>query len=159
MKKQIKSHWRKQNRISANDSTCYLFICLHFILCKHQYRLKGLKSNPSNGRWVGRIPWRREWQPHFNILAWKIPWTEEPGGLQSKGLQRVGHNWATEQAPKLIQKSAAIQVRFLTSRFVFCIVESGLWNPPKEGVFPMTAEKWNLSIDTQGICSCVSHTA
>ena len=33
---------------------------------------------------------------HSSILAWKIPWTEEPGGLQSIGLQRVGHNRATE---------------------------------------------------------------
>ena len=31
---------------------------------------------------------------HSSILAWKIPWTEEPGGLQSMGLQRVGHDWA-----------------------------------------------------------------
>ena len=30
-----------------------------------------------------------------SILAWKIPWTEEPGELQSMRLQRVGHNWAT----------------------------------------------------------------
>ena len=29
---------------------------------------------------------------HPRILAWRIPWTEEPGGLQSMGLQRVGHN-------------------------------------------------------------------
>ena len=29
---------------------------------------------------------------HSSILAWKIPWTEEPGGLQSMKLQRVGHN-------------------------------------------------------------------
>ena len=29
---------------------------------------------------------------HSSILAWRIPWTEEPSGLQSKGLQRVGHN-------------------------------------------------------------------
>ena len=29
---------------------------------------------------------------HFSILAWEIPWTEEPGGLQSVGLQRVEHN-------------------------------------------------------------------
>ena len=36
-------------------------------------------------------PWRRAWQP-TSILAWKIPWTEEPGGLQSVGLQRVGHS-------------------------------------------------------------------
>ena len=30
---------------------------------------------------------------HSSILAWKIPWTEEPGGLQSMGLQRVGYNF------------------------------------------------------------------
>ena len=29
---------------------------------------------------------------HSNILAWRIPWTEDPGGLQSMGLQRVGHS-------------------------------------------------------------------
>ena len=29
---------------------------------------------------------------HSSILAWRIPWTEEPGGLQSMGSQRVGHN-------------------------------------------------------------------
>ena len=29
---------------------------------------------------------------YFNILAWRIPWTEEPGGLQSMGSQRVGHD-------------------------------------------------------------------
>ena len=32
---------------------------------------------------------------HSSILTWRIPWTEEPGRLQSKGLQRVGHNRAT----------------------------------------------------------------
>ena len=33
--------------------------------------------------------------PHSSTLAWKIPWTEEPGRLQSMGLLRVGHNWVT----------------------------------------------------------------
>ena len=33
---------------------------------------------------------------HFNILAWEIPWTEEPGGLQSMGSKRVGHDLATK---------------------------------------------------------------
>ena len=33
--------------------------------------------------------------PHSSPLAWKIPWMEEPGGLQSMGSLRVGHNWAT----------------------------------------------------------------
>ena len=32
---------------------------------------------------------------HFRILAWEIPWAEEPGGLQSMGSQRVGHDLAT----------------------------------------------------------------
>ena len=32
---------------------------------------------------------------HSSIFAWRIPWTEEPGGLQSMGSQRVRHNWAT----------------------------------------------------------------
>ena len=37
----------------------------------------------------------KERATHSSILAWKIPWTEEPGGLQSMGLQRVGHDWVT----------------------------------------------------------------
>ena len=32
---------------------------------------------------------------HSSILAWRIPLTEEPGGLQPMGLQRVGHDWVT----------------------------------------------------------------
>ena len=39
---------------------------------------------------------------HSSILAWRIPWTEEPGGLQSMGSQRVGHSLATKQT-KLIE--------------------------------------------------------
>ena len=42
-------------------------------------------------------PLENEMATHSSILAWKIPWTEEPDGLESKGLQRVGHNSATEQ--------------------------------------------------------------
>ena len=38
-----------------------------------------------------------EMATHPSILAWIIPWTEEPGGLQSMGLQRVRHDLATEQ--------------------------------------------------------------
>ena len=38
---------------------------------------------------------RKAMAPHSSTLAWKIPWTEEPGRLQSMGSLRVGHNWAT----------------------------------------------------------------
>ena len=47
--------------------------------------------------WIGRIPWRRKRQPS-SILACDIPWTEEPGALQSMGLQTVRYNYATEHA-------------------------------------------------------------
>ena len=50
--------------------------------------------------WVGKIPWRRTWQSTPIFLPGKIPGTEEPGGLQSIGLQRVGHDWTTLHACK-----------------------------------------------------------
>ena len=40
----------------------------------------------------GRFPLEEEMATHYSILAWKIPWTEEPGGLQSMGSLRVGHD-------------------------------------------------------------------
>ena len=39
-------------------------------------------------------PLEKEMATRSSILAWEIPWTEESGGLQSMGLQRVRHNWA-----------------------------------------------------------------
>ena len=49
---------------------------------------------PSLGRVSldGEDPLGRKMATHSSILAWKIPWTEEPGGLQSMGSQRVGHD-------------------------------------------------------------------
>ena len=46
---------------------------------------------------LGRSPGGGDGSP-TSIHAWRIPWTEEPGGLQSIGLQRARHNWATERA-------------------------------------------------------------
>ena len=47
----------------------------------------------------------KEMATHSSILAWRIPWTEEPGGLQSMGLQRVRHNLATKQQQKQSQNN------------------------------------------------------
>ena len=60
---------------------------------------KELTCQTGDLRDMGFIPrWERspeeEMAAHSNILAWKVPWTEEPGGLQSMGLQKVGHNWS-----------------------------------------------------------------
>ena len=44
--------------------------------------------------WVGKMPWRRAWQPTPVSLPGESPWTEEPGGLQSTESQRVRHDWS-----------------------------------------------------------------
>ena len=47
--------------------------------------------------WIWSLGWEdplvEGMATHSNLLAWRIPWTEEPGELQSIGSQRVGHNW------------------------------------------------------------------
>jgi len=53
--------------------------------------------------WVRSLGWddplEKEMATHSSILAWRIPWTEEPSGLQSMGSQRVGHDLATKPPP------------------------------------------------------------
>ena len=54
------------------------------------------KESAHQCRRLGKIGWEdlleKEMAIHSRILAWEIPWTEEAGGLQSMGLQRVGHD-------------------------------------------------------------------
>ena len=47
-------------------------------------------------------PLEKELATHSSILAWRIPRTKEPGGLQFMGLQRVGHNLVTKQQIKIL---------------------------------------------------------
>ena len=54
--------------------------------CRRCKRYKRCGFDP----WVGKIPFRRV--THFSILALEIPWTEDPGRLQSMGSQRVRHD-------------------------------------------------------------------
>ena len=67
---------------------------------KHQRSPEGWDVNFRN--WVGaktELPgygqMEKAMAPHSSTLAWKIPWMEEPGRLQSMGSRRVGHDWAT----------------------------------------------------------------
>ena len=74
------------------------------ILVHPYYRTLGgseVKASACNAGGLGLIPgWGRcpgeGTATHSSILAWRIPSTEEPGGLQSTGLQRVGHDWVTD---------------------------------------------------------------
>ena len=51
--------------------------------------------------WVGKISWRRAWQPIPIYLPGESPWTGEPSGLQSMGSQRVRHDYATKHSTAL----------------------------------------------------------
>ena len=89
-------------RLSAcGDSVFPMVTILHY--CVYQSQLPcgsdskestcnvgDLGSIPGSGRSAGEGN-----ATHSSILAWKIPWMEELGGLQPMGSQRVGHNWAT----------------------------------------------------------------
>ena len=51
-----------------------------------------MRARPGFDPWVGKIPWRRAWQPTPEFFPREFPWIEELGRLQSMGLQRVGHD-------------------------------------------------------------------
>ena len=55
--------------------------------------VRNLPANAGDRRALGQEdPLEKEMATHSSTLAWRIPWTEEPGGLQSMELQRVGHD-------------------------------------------------------------------
>ena len=66
--------------------------------------VKNLPANAGDARelrfdsWVKKIPLEEEMATCSSTLAWKIPWTEKPGGLQFTGSQRVKHDLLTEYA-------------------------------------------------------------
>ena len=85
-----KQNWKTKNPVSWQ------------VKCKYMEKLKYLfaqtvKSLSAMGEaQVQSLGWEdpleKGMATHSSILAWEIPWTEEPGGLQSMGLQRVGHD-------------------------------------------------------------------
>ena len=74
-----------------------------------------VKNTPANAGDIGSIPGLGRspgggQDDHSSILAWRITWTEEPGGLQSMESQRVWHNLATEHAKKRYQRACSLSL-------------------------------------------------
>ena len=67
---------------------------------------------------LGREDLEKEMVTHSNILAWKIPWMEEPGRLQSMGSQRVGHYWVTSLSLNLGTTEVLALMGFLVGSVV-----------------------------------------
>ena len=54
-------------------------------------------------------PLQEEMATHFSILAWKTPWTEEPGRLRSMGFQTIGHDLATRKQQKYTKAQPLVE--------------------------------------------------
>ena len=69
-------------------------------------------------------PLEKEMVTHSSILAWKIPWMEKPGRLQSMGSQRVGHDWATSLTHSLnITLMSRPAVCHISKAYEICLIE------------------------------------
>ena len=76
------------------------FGCPHLLILARDTVSPVLQKNRANRSWsidkmIGRQLGGEGDGTHSSTLAWRIPWTQEPGGLQSMGSLRVGHDWAT----------------------------------------------------------------
>ena len=69
------------------------------------------EEDPGSIPGLGRCPGAANGNT-LQYLAWRIPWTEEPGRLQSMGSQRVGHNWETQHSTACL-KCSATDFKFL----------------------------------------------
>ena len=80
---------------SLPDHSCLIYFGLFYSCFQPHGDSDGKKATCSAGDQVPSLgredPLEKGMATHSSILAWRIPWTEEPGGLQSTRLQRVGH--------------------------------------------------------------------
>ena len=97
--------------------------------------------------WVRSLGWEdpleKGMATHSNILAWKIPWTEETGGLQSTGLRRVRNNWTTKEQEKTSKTEVYYQGFSFNSTFNFLFSEVMLKKRPVHSTAHLIHhEKW-----------------
>ena len=72
----------------------------------------------------------KEAATHFSILSWKIPWTEEPGRLQSRGSQRLGHNWSDWASAPLFFRYVVVNIfsHLVACAFILLIASFAMQN-------------------------------
>ena len=96
--------------------------------------------------WVQSQGWKdpleKGMATHSSILAWRIPWTEEPGRLQSMGSQRVRHDWAT--------KTFTLHKDIQLEREVYSFSWSTFWS---KKVFFKMFSLWRLFVENAWACA------
>ena len=85
---------RRRSSLSSHEWPLTCFTILPGFQAGSTVKILPAKQEMSVRSWDQGDPLEKELSLDFRILAWRIPWTEEPGGLHSIELQRVGHNWS-----------------------------------------------------------------
>ena len=109
---------------------------------------------------------------HSSVLAWRIPWTEEPGGVQSLGSQRVRHDWASKHPQHRPQEPAFIplphSVTGSTPPWEVCVLQQG-WTSVARELHQAPKSRWletlcslhfvhsGRKLDPQRGSSCLLH--
>ena len=104
-------------------------------------------GTPGLDPWVGKILWSRARQPASVFLPRESPWTQEPGGLQSMGVQRVGYDWA-------IKHSTAHKKQSILIKSIMLIMDCGWERGGKE-----VQEGGDISILTFDSHWCMAETS
>ena len=95
-------------------------------------------------------PLEKEMATHSCILAWRIPWTEEPGGLQSMGSQRVGHDWLTLLTYRTLECVRSIEL--LSNTLILLVSNKGLREGKRPSYDPTKLVAKPKSLSPQVIC-------
>ena len=108
-------------------------------------------------------PLEKEMATHSSILAWQIPWMEEPGGLQSMGSQRVRHDWANNQRSLFLKTNpptiaSYIQTHILVVLFLWKTLTNTLIQP--SFLWTEQSKTWEisvlLSVNSAPFLSCIT---
>ena len=126
-------------------------ITLKLIFCVSLGAQSVKNSPPVRETWVRSVVWEdlleKGMDTHSSILAWRTPWTEEPGGLPSMGSQRVRHAWTTNHA------SAAYEIK-VSIILVFSFPGESLLLPL---LLPLPLIKWQCMSASFSQCTIIFH--
>ena len=116
---EIPTCYRCFNMPSSPSSLCILHMLFLWLSSLVTQMVKNLSAMQETPVWsLGREdPLEKKMATHSSILVWRIPWTEDPGGLQLMGSQRVGHDWATNTFTSSDWKHPPLPSFILSSTF------------------------------------------
>ena len=131
-------HVRVSNPVNGNYNNTEGDYCLvQELLEMHIWKTLSLSLGFLGGSVVKNLPAMQEtrvrslgWEDHLeDEMAWRIPWTEEPGGLQSMGSKRVIHDWTTKQQQQsmLFGSIAGLHLGLFMLLFSHSVMSDSLW--------------------------------